>query len=151
MAIPIGVVAGTAVNFASDIFNGNDKDPERFAKIATWFQQAVAGDAIALCKLKYMSGRFGSGTCGGSAASGFATDAAKNLAFQKYNEALAILKRGGAMDGTAQSTGVLVGTSDGAVSGVAGTTFAGLGSPATNPLLWIVLAGVAVALYRANK
>lgn len=65
----------------------NQKDPQRFQTAETLFYAARAGDLDALCQLKYFSGRFGTSPgCGkyGAGTSGFATNVAKQYAFDLY-------------------------------------------------------------------
>jgi len=69
----------------------NQKDKERFATAQSWYQSAIQGDGIALCKLKYMGGKNGTGTCGGEVSSGFATPEAKQYCDQLYQQALRVL------------------------------------------------------------
>jgi hypothetical protein len=97
MAIAAAYTAYQSGTQAVSIVQGlidNDKDPERFATAQQWYQRAIQGDAVALCLLKYMSGRYGAapGTgCGGTAASGFATQAAKDYCGKLYDQALAVI------------------------------------------------------------
>lgn len=122
---------------ASLIDTTNDKDPERFAQAQSWYAAAIAGDSVALCKLKYMGGLRGCapGGCSGTAACGFATTVAKAYAEQLYQQALRVLAGqlspaqplppSPAPSGSGQSAGsVLQGVSE--VSGAAAT---GLGYP----------------------
>lgn len=72
----------------------NQKDPERFATAQTLYYAARAGDADALCQLKYLSGRYGTSPgCGkyGAGTSGFATNVAKQYAFDLYTQAQSII------------------------------------------------------------
>lgn len=72
----------------------NKDDPKRFQTAETLYYAARAGDLDALCQLKYFSGRFGvSPGCGkyGAGTSGFATNVAKQYAFDLYTQAQQIL------------------------------------------------------------
>lgn len=72
----------------------NKQDPQRFQTAEQLYYAARAGDADALCQLKYFSGRFGTSPgCGkyGAGTSGFATDVAKQYAFDLYTQAQDIL------------------------------------------------------------
>lgn len=85
IAIPLIQSAAGALN------KPNDKDPARFASAENWYVQAVQGDTLALCQLKYMGGRRGAGSCGGQAAAGFATSVAKDYTESLYQQALQVL------------------------------------------------------------
>ncbi len=65
-------------------------DADRFAKTLGWYNDALAGDASDACRLKFYSGRFGSGDCGTGVISGWATQAAKDYSYKLYNQYLAI-------------------------------------------------------------
>lgn len=72
----------------------NDKDPERFATAESLYYAAKGGDPDALCQLKYFSGRFGTSPgCGkyGKGTSGFATNVAKQYAYDLYVQAQGIV------------------------------------------------------------
>lgn len=72
----------------------NKDDTKRFQTAETLYYAARAGDLDALCQLKYFSGRFGvSPGCGkyGSGTSGFATNVAKQYAFDLYTQAQQII------------------------------------------------------------
>jgi hypothetical protein len=84
-AIPLAVPLIQAV-----VHPTNAKDAQRFATADAWYAQARNGDATALCMLSYMGGRRGTGSCGGSTAGGFATQAAKDYTEQLYQQVLAI-------------------------------------------------------------
>ena len=147
-----GAIAGTAVSIATDIFNGNDKDPERLNRNATWYTQAVAGDAVALCLLKHMSRRFGAGTCGGDSASGWATQKAADDAYSKYNAALAVLQSSGKLRTmNPVPSGVMHGVSDGSLTTGDFAQAGGLGELAKSPLGMLLLVGIAVAFLTMQK
>ncbi len=72
----------------------NQKDHERFKTAETLYYAARSGDLDALCQLKYFSGRYGTSPgCGkyGAGTSGFATNVAKQYAFDLYTQAEGIL------------------------------------------------------------
>ena len=152
----------------------NAQDEARAATAQAWYNRAIAGDVDALNCLKYMSGRFGSGPCGGGTASGFATQFAKDYDYKLYQQALQVLQgllpQGTPVPTTPAATTpgpiqiqATVGGPSG--SGVTvqtpqGTAQIGSGAPlttqqrTTNTLLW-VLAGVVVvggiAVYLTRK
>lgn len=91
-AIATGVSAILPTVSGSSLFS-NSKDPERFQTAETLYYAARAGDADALCQLKYFSGRYGASPgCGkyGAGTSGFATVVAKDYAGRLYDQAVAI-------------------------------------------------------------
>lgn len=130
--------ADAGANLLTNLLD-NDKDPERFATAQQWYQRAIQGDAQALCLLKYMSGRYGAapGTgCGGTAASGFATKAAKDYCGKLYDQALAVIA--GQVSGSApianppsgpSGTISQVLTTTGGAASAAGAAIAGEASP----------------------
>lgn len=95
--MPAAAVIAAAVPLiqqgASMIDTTNNKDPERFARAQAWYSAAIAGDAVALCHLKYMGGLRGNapGGCAGVAAGGFATNVAKAYCESLYQQALRVL------------------------------------------------------------
>jgi hypothetical protein len=86
--IPVAVTVGSSL-----LNTANKDDPNRFAQSQAWYYAAVQGDAVALCKLKYMGGSRGCapGGCGGAQTCGFATVAAKTYNEQLYQQALSVL------------------------------------------------------------
>lgn len=142
----------------------NKKDPERFQTAETLYYAARAGDADALCQLKYFSGRFGTSPgCGkyGSGTSGFATNVAKQYAFDLYTHASKILA--GELTPAAPmppqpkpSSGVSLGSIGQTASGVStvtGQVAAGLGYPNAQEQQrnWVILAGVALLAFLAFR
>jgi len=90
----VAALVPVAVTVGSSLLNiANKDDPNRFAQSVTWYYAAVQGDAVALCKLKYMGGTRGCapGGCAGAQTCGFATAAAKQYNEQLYQQALSVL------------------------------------------------------------
>lgn len=133
---------GGAISAVSSLFGGgpNPKDPGRLATNAQHYSEAIAGDASALNFLKGMSGRFGTvrdnNLCSGtSGCNGWATSVAKDDAFKKYNQAVAILSQKPA------STVTPAGGATTTMSSLGGPVVAGL---STGPLLIAGAAGLAL-------
>lgn len=135
----------------------NQKDPQRFQTAETLYYAARAGDLDALCQLKYFSGRFGvSPGCGkyGTGTSGFATNVAKQYAFDLYTLAEGI-RNGEIPPSTPKpptpAPSSALGNIPGIVSGVSSTTgqiASNLGAPNVqeqqrNTVVLLAVAGLA--------
>lgn len=84
----LGILAPLASSAGTSLLGGltaNKKDPSRLADNAEAYKKAAAGDRNALLYLRQRSGRFGQIEVPGyGVVGGWATDVAKNDAFQKY-------------------------------------------------------------------
>lgn len=130
IALPL---VGSAISSIGKLFGGSD-NTGRFNTNSQHYAEAIAGNESALNFLKGMSGRFGTvrdnDLCINGCA-GWATQAAKDDAYSKYNQAVAMLAKKPASTVTPAASGV---------SFTGGPVVAGL---STGPLLLAGLAGVA--------
>jgi hypothetical protein len=127
---------GGAISAIGSLFGGSD-NTGRLRTNADHYAEAVAGDESALNFLKGMSGRFGTVKDNNlciNGCSGWATSVAKDDAYAKYNQALAVLKSKPASTVTPTASGI---------SFTGGPVIAGLSS---GPLLLAGAAAVAAIM-----
>lgn len=145
----------TGVQLASQ---PNAKDAERFAQADAWYKAAIQGDPDALCALKFMSGQYGSATCGAlGLRAGFATKEAKDYTHKLYEQATRVLAgsvpASSALPPQPGAEGSPVGDTLRTISEVTGAAASGLGKPPAQTLSasatggqWLLFGAVAVAV-----